>query len=74
MLVIIFYFKPSGIIYSKKNTAKGKTEKKKENKSKGHVFFFLVEIGAKRPIKLNAAELIQSDHNTNYSKDPHEGH
>jgi hypothetical protein len=37
MLVIIFYFKPSGIIYSKKNTAKGKTEKKKENKSKGHV-------------------------------------
>jgi hypothetical protein len=36
MLVIIFYFKPSGIIYSKKNTAKGKTEKKKR-KSKGHV-------------------------------------
>jgi hypothetical protein len=30
-------FKPSGIIYSKKNTAKGKTEKKKEKKSKGHV-------------------------------------
>jgi len=36
------------------------------------LFFFLVEIGAKRPIKLNAAELIQSDHNINYSKDPQE--
>ena len=37
-------------------------------KRKDNLDFFLVEIGAKRSIKLNAAELIQSDHNTNTIK------